>query len=222
MMKNNNLATIYLVRHGESEYNVRDNNGEIHISHQWGDGGAPLTKKGKQQAETRAKELKDIQFDAIFSSDLNRAKQTAEIIKRERQLIVQTTKVLRERRACFEEKTREENETLMIHALKDLDDKAKMAYIPSPEYESPDESATRILLFLREIAVACRGKTVLVTNHGNNMRNVLTHLGYAKYDELGHGAVKNTGYIILECDGVDFFVKQTREITKQKNNTRGW
>lgn len=87
-MKNNN-TTIYIVRHGESEANAK---GILQ-----GQKDYPLTPKGEEQALIISNELKGINFDAIFSSDLLRAKRTAEIIAVERKLAVNTTKMLRER-----------------------------------------------------------------------------------------------------------------------------
>ena len=82
------FCTIYLVRHGETDWNVKNIiQGQIDI---------PLNKKGENQALEIANELKDIHFDAIFSSDLSRAKRTAEIIATERKLAVVATKTLRE------------------------------------------------------------------------------------------------------------------------------
>jgi broad specificity phosphatase PhoE len=223
-MDNPNLTTIYLVRHGESESNANsDKDSSFH--RQWGEFEAPLTEKGQEQAQKRAEELKDIQFDAIFSSDLTRAKQTGEIIKLERQLAIETTALIRERSygnylQSFGGKSKEEIEEEMKEELGKLDELAKMNYKPGPDVESPNESASRIITFLREIAVAYSGKTVLVINHGNNMRNLLTHLGYAKFDELAAGVIENTGYVILEADGTDFFIKETHGIQKQKDTIR--
>jgi broad specificity phosphatase PhoE len=67
---------LYLLRHGESEYNVKDlinTNPKIDVS---------LTKKGVKQAEKAAKKLKKIKFDVILVSEFLRAKQTAEIVNR--------------------------------------------------------------------------------------------------------------------------------------------
>ena len=84
-----NFCTLYIVRHGETEWNVKkiiQGNEDI-----------PLNKKGESQAKELAKKLRHIKFDVIFSSDLIRAKRTAEIINIEKKLIVQTTKALKER-----------------------------------------------------------------------------------------------------------------------------
>ncbi len=222
MMMKNNMTTIYLVRHGESEFNREGNKKRIKHVSECGELQGPLSKKGQKQVKKRAYHFNNIRFDAIFSSDLTRAKQTAEIINLERNLIIQTNKILRERKVYFPGKSVEENENEMRKMLTDLNEEQKMAFKPDVTFESAKEAASRILTFLREIAVAYKGGTVLVINHGNNMSSLLTHLGYAKYDELAHGSIENTGYIILESDGVDFFIKETFGIYKQKNTKRGW
>ena len=63
---------IYVVRHGESETN-RDQKWTG-----WFD--APLTDKGRADAQKAAEFLKDISFDKIYSSDLSRAIETAKIV----------------------------------------------------------------------------------------------------------------------------------------------
>src|SRR3989339_819938 len=83
-----NYCTLYLVRHGETEWNVKKIN--------QGQSESFLTEKGIEQAKETAERLKDIKFDAIFSSDLSRTQRTAEIIKLDRELIIQTSQLLRE------------------------------------------------------------------------------------------------------------------------------
>src|SRR5690348_2997634 len=82
-------CTLYVVRHAQSESNAS--------GYLAGQKDEQLTELGKQQAIALAKDLSTLQFDAIFSSDLMRAKHTAEIIAREHKLVIETTKHLRER-----------------------------------------------------------------------------------------------------------------------------
>lgn len=64
---------VILVRHGESSYNVeRRVQGHCDLS--------LLTEKGEKMATQVATALKDLKFDAIYSSPLQRAKRTAEIV----------------------------------------------------------------------------------------------------------------------------------------------
>ncbi len=65
------MKTIYIVRHGESQENVD----KIFSA-----GRAPLTEKGKKQAEALAERFENIGLDAIFSSHFTRAEQTAQIV----------------------------------------------------------------------------------------------------------------------------------------------
>ena len=63
---------IYVTRHGQTDYNKsRMMQGRSDI---------PLNETGIMQAKTRRESLGDIKFDAVYSSPLVRAIQTAEII----------------------------------------------------------------------------------------------------------------------------------------------
>src|SRR5665213_1161889 len=64
------LCRIILVRHGESVFNKA---GIIA-------GDSPLTDKGREQARQTKEILARFKFDAVYSSDLKRAIETAEII----------------------------------------------------------------------------------------------------------------------------------------------
>src|ERR1700704_837420 len=90
----NKLCRIYVVRHGESLFNASEN---IEEYPKEGPYGSPLSEKGKDQARVLAKKLNSVNFAAVFSSDLSRAKQTAEILALERKLAHETRKTIRER-----------------------------------------------------------------------------------------------------------------------------
>lgn len=213
----NKLTTIYVVRHGQSQSNTQDYNEKIA---DFKDAGTDLTDLGKLQAKELSKKLKNINFDAIFSSDLIRTKQTAEILALERKLAVETTDIIRENSFYgYVHKLGRPIENIheeMLADLARLDELGKMNYRHSSSMETPQEAAIRLLTYLREIAAAYSGKTVMVVAHGNLMRSLLTHLGYAKYDELPAGTIANAGYIVLESDGVDFFIRETYGVEKQK------
>lgn len=73
------MALFYLVRHGEAVYDHMLENGF------WGFGRdfAPLSEKGKEQAEITAKDVRLKSAEFIVSSPYTRALQTAQIISRE-------------------------------------------------------------------------------------------------------------------------------------------
>jgi probable phosphoglycerate mutase len=83
------MLTIILVRHGETEWN------KIHRL-QGGDSDTPLNETGRQQAARLSGRLKDERLDAIYSSPLQRAVDTARTIARHHQLEVVTSPALKE------------------------------------------------------------------------------------------------------------------------------
>lgn len=83
------MTTLYLVRHGETEDNVR----QIMQGQTQGE----LTEHGREQARQVADRLASKPIDTIVSSDLQRAIQTAEIIAEPHRLPINQTTLLRER-----------------------------------------------------------------------------------------------------------------------------
>ncbi len=210
----NSLTTFYIVRHGESMGNL-DFEME-RASLKAGGAGTDLTTEGRKQSEEVAKKLRHVQFDAIFSSDLLRTKRTAEIIALERKLEITALEVLRERNFGKYVANTKELQDEMKPILEKLTDTEKMRYRHKPDMETQEEAAVRLLTFLRETALAYPGKTILVTNHGNTMRSLLIQLGFAKYNELPSRSILNTGYYVLQSDGVEFFLIDTHRVVFHK------
>lgn len=205
--KNNTI--LYIVRHGETEFNV----GEIMMGYTTD---SALTKKGKEQARKIGEELSHIHFDVVFSSDLLRAQRTAEIMSLERKLAIKTTQALREQSyGAYEGKTYgvfKSELRKLLEKYEKLSDREKLHFRFEGGMETDGEAGTRFITFLREIAVAYLGQTVLVVSHGDVMKHFLIHIGYATYDQLPEGAIENCSYIKMESDGIDFFVKETKRI----------
>lgn len=206
MSSDNNYCTFYIVRHGQTQWNVK---GII----QGQSNSSDLTDKGKEQAKQLDEYLRHVHFDAIFSSDLSRARNTAEIIALGRKLAVETTKALRERKfGRFEGKLRAEL-LQFEQSFHKMENNQKFRYKPYPDVESDEEVASRFITFLREVAVAYPKKNVLIVTHGAMMRTLLFHLGGLAYKK-SYDSIGNAALIKLDSDGVDFFVKETRGINK--------
>jgi len=212
MKSKKNYCTIYLVRHGETEWNVK----KIMQGHK----DSNLTEKGINQAKDTAKRLKKIKFDQVFSSDLGRAKKTAEILAIEHKLAVTTHKALRERSfgkydgrklKRFQEELKE-----VLQEFEDLNDQEKFKYKMSYDNKSWGDIIAKFITFLREISIAYPNKKVLVISHGGVIKFFLIHLGFATTKQLGWHAIKNTAHVKLLCDGVDFFIKETFGVHKQE------
>lgn len=85
------MTEILLIRHGETAWNVKKRlQGHLDI---------PLNAVGERQAEAVGRALLDEPLDAIFASDLQRARQTAQAIAAPRGMQVHIEPGLRER--CY-------------------------------------------------------------------------------------------------------------------------
>lgn len=205
-------TTFYIVRHGETDWNAKGLlQGHVNTK---------LNATGKSQAKQLAKAIQHIHFDAVFSSDLTRALETAHLIAQERNLAITTAKALREKSyGSYEGLTHQEARRALANYFQTsekLTGLEKMKYKIYQDGESDHEAVERFITHLREIAVAYSGKTILIASHGGIMRYFLIKLGWASYEELDRHAIKNTAYIKVESDGIDFFINETYQINKAK------
>jgi probable phosphoglycerate mutase len=156
-------TTLFLVRHGETDWNAAG---------RWqGQTDVPLNPRGREQAREVAGRLRSVGLAAIASSDLLRARTTAEIVASELGLAVShLDAALRERRfGCFEGLTREEVVARFPEAW------ARYLADPGPAPpggESREELLGRLLPAVVSAAVRLPGP-VLVVMHGGAMRALL-------------------------------------------------
>ncbi len=195
-------TVIYLVRHGETEWNLKNL-----IQ---GQADSPLTKLGIKQAEEVAKDLKKVKFDYVYASDSLRAKRTANIIAAEHKLHVETSKLLRERYFGKLEGQPSKALDMFREMYKKMTDDEIFKYRATPDSETDEEITTRLITFLRELAISHPGKNVLVVSHGAIMRAFLVKLGYATYESLGW--IGNGAFVKLETDGTDFVIKTVKGV----------
>ena len=137
------MTTLYLVRHGETT----DNIAKIMQGQRQGE----LAPTGIVQMEGLAATLSDTHFDAIVSSDLQRAYDSALILAHKRNMSIRTTPLLRERDwGGFTGR--------FIPDLKGL---------PLPEnVEKMDDLLNRAKMFLEWIKTNYPDQTVLAVGHG--------------------------------------------------------
>ena len=203
MDNQNSLCTFYIVRHGQTEWNVK---GLIQ-----GHADSPLTEEGIKQATDLSGKLSSTNFDLVFSSDLLRAKRTAEIITLDRQLTVQTTALLRERGwGKLDGSPNEKIKELYDQVSEERQKEAEIEH----EIEAEEKVIERLVTFLRETSVAYPGKTVLVVTHGGIMSRFLDHIGFWDFKERPKDAISNGAVVVIESDGVEFFVKSSQGIAK--------
>ena len=191
-------TTLYLLRHGQSVGNL----GSKMLGHT----DLELTELGRLQARKTAEALQDVDFCAIYSSDLSRAFDTAQTNALLHNLDVKINKNLRE--LYFGDW---ENVSVEI-AKRDFPElfiggwREQFGTFRCPNGESTQEAAQRIYDALIDIANAHVGGTVLVTFHAAAIRAVWGKI-------LGLPAEKwatetwfptNASYSVVEFDGDKF------------------
>lgn len=159
-------ATLLLVRHGQSTWNAEG---------RWqGSADPPLSDLGRTQAEAAAPAAAPV--DAVVSSDLERARVTAELMAAALGVgPVGIDAGLRERDVGeFTGLTRAEIEGRFPGVLASLN-----ASIASDGRfgETPDALNTRVLAALWRVAEAHDGRRVLVVTHGGVVRSLERSLG---------------------------------------------
>jgi broad specificity phosphatase PhoE len=82
------MTRLCLIRHGQTDWNLE--------GRYQGQSDTPLNETGRNQARTLARQLEGGSFGAIYSSDLERAKETADVIGSVLRMPVTTDSRLRE------------------------------------------------------------------------------------------------------------------------------
>jgi len=200
------LTTFYIIRHGQTDWNIQ----KLIQGH----ADIPLNSEGEKQAMQLSEKLRSVIFDKAFSSDLLRAHKTAEITLLEKNIAIETTKLLRER--CFGQI--EGKPTQLIHDLeevfKQMTEQQRKDHKPDPEFESDTEVISRIITFLRQVAVAYPSKNILISTHGGVIRLLLIHFGLIKIYQMP--LIENGCYLKVSSDGIDFFVEELNGIDIEK------
>jgi broad specificity phosphatase PhoE len=148
---------IYLVRHGQSIHNLQES-----IAGQLD---SELTETGFEDARAVARAIGRSDFDAVYSSDLLRARQTAAAIIKELKLNcpVYYSQLLRELDyGEFTEKS--------VRSAFDFMNYKKVQGQAYPGGESFRDLEARINLFLAELLPLSPGKRLLVTAHAGSLR----------------------------------------------------
>jgi len=162
---------IYLVRHGETSWNKE---GRLQ-----GRSNTQLNEFGKKLARITGEALKDVPFDVVYTSPLDRAVETAEIIKGDRQIpFFKDERILE---MCFgdgegadipEAKNNPENP--LYNFLK-----CPEGYVPPCNGETFEEMYARSKDFIENVLLMAEEKyeNVLVVAHGALNRSILSQVG---------------------------------------------
>jgi broad specificity phosphatase PhoE len=152
------VTTLLLVRHGETDWN-RDAKWQGHSD-------IELNEVGRRQARELADTLDGV--DVIYSSDLARARETAEILGERLGVEVRLDERLRERDfGAWEGLTMDEVE----QRFREQHDLWRAGEgFGADDAESFKEFATRVLSCVDEILERHPGETVVLVGHGGSIR----------------------------------------------------
>jgi broad specificity phosphatase PhoE len=190
-------TTLLFVRHGESEANA--------AGRYAGQTDSPLTERGRRQAEAVADALADARIDRVVSSDLSRARDTAEAIARRHGLTVEAFPELREIDVG-------EAAGRSIEDARTRFDWGPATFVEWPGGESLDEVRDRAVPAIERIAAASPGRTVCVVGHGGVTRILVSHfLGLLPELYRHHSPTANTNVTVVKTDGITYRVESLFE-----------
>ena len=190
------MTKIYLIRHAETKANSRN------VIQGWWN--TRLSERGKLQVEALARRFAAVEIDAVYSSDLLRAKASAEPIAKLKGLPLRLDRNLREINMglwagrSWNDLVKNDHERIVLFETMSPEWRG-------PEGESFGEARARICGALREIAERHRGQSVAVVSHGAVIRQALAatkglSIQETKSEILG----PNTCVALLEFDGDAF------------------
>lgn len=184
------MRTLILVRHGESLWN---RTGKYQGQQDIG-----LSSEGVRQAERLAEFFSSWRFEAIYASDLARARDTAAAIAKRHALPVIMDARLREYAfGTWEGLTREEIEfryaELFAKRKQDIN-------TPIPGGETGAQVQARAMEWLRETTAAHIG-TVLAVSHSGTIRTLIAGILDTDITKCHRLRIANCGYSIIRSEG---------------------
>ncbi len=186
------LLKVWLVRHGETDWN-REGRWQGHTD-------VPLNAEGRAQAEALAARLRGQRLAAIATSDLSRARETAQAVAQVHGLpVLGPYRELRERGyGVFEGLTREQCEAQYPDLVRSG---PPLGLLEPPGSEPRKEVGARLDRIVRALVTEHGDEhaPVLLVSHGGAIRTFLSHA-----TEVMVPPVPNTGIYAVDFDGSRF------------------
>jgi len=203
--------TIYIVRHGQTEWNL--------LGKTQGHGNSDLTPKGIEQAELLADSMTKYPIDYIYSSDLGRAYQTAEIIGNKLNIEVEKTEALREMNFG----------TWEGRIIKDIIEEDPELYkmwrnephiAKIPQGETLSQIKERTDAFIKEINEKYDGKHIVLVTHSLCARIMLLSFLDSDVKNIYRINQANTALNIIELRDYGPVVMKMNDTTHIINDTK--
>jgi 2,3-bisphosphoglycerate-dependent phosphoglycerate mutase len=223
-----NLTTMVLVRHGQSQWNLENR------FTGWMD--VPLSDKGRQEAISAGKKLRDMRFDRIYISHMLRAIQTLHYILLELQderipIIYHEEQRIRN----WEHYSGDRNNEIPIYQSVDLAERYygdlqglnkgetmkkygeyqvhlwRRSYdINPPNGESLKDTCERTIPYYKNVILPelQAGKTVLIVAHGNSLRSITKYVENISDKEIPNVEIPTGVPIVYTFDSQMRFQKK--------------
>ena len=187
------MTKVYFIRHAEAEGNL------LRIAQGHLDG--KITERGYQQIEALKKRFAEIPVDAVYASDLFRARTTAEAISVPKNLPLHLDPAFREiNMGAWEGRSWQDlydNEPEQIDAFNH-----HLERFRPQGGESPQQVIDRFYPAMMKYAHENEGKTIAICSHGCALRYMMAALRGLPISAIGdttHG--DNTAVSLVEVDG---------------------
>ena len=183
-----------LVRHGESEWNVKG------VWTGWTD--VDLSPKGREEAKAAGEALKDIQFDLAYTSTLKREKNTfLEIQKTTGQLDIPTTENAALNERNYGDLTGKNKWEVKEQVGEEEFQKIRRSWdYPPPNGESLKMVYERVVPYYEtEILPKLKdGKNIIIAAHGNSLRALIKHLDNITDEDIPNLELATGGIYIYQ------------------------
>ncbi len=199
---------VIIVRHGQTEWNI--------ASIRQGHLDSALTKEGIAQAKALARRLIRERFSALYSSDLGRAVQTAQIIAQATGHEIITDPRLRERHLGI-------FQGLVGDEIKEkYPEEYKLHRSLGPDYvipggESVRQQVARNLAYLNEIAAKHLGETILVITHGGVLSGLFRHTFSIPFEAPRRFEFTNAGLNVFVYEQGSWFLQTWGDLSHLAN-----
>ncbi len=192
-------TNIFLVRHGETEWNKQNR--------LQGNKDSPLTPGGMKQANEVKKSLEQYIIDYAYVSPLKRARDTLEIILKDRELEVAIKDNLREiKLGPWEGKTRQE--IALSHPDQNMAFWTRQDLFNLPGADTFEELQNRVVEELETIFANGKNKNNLVVSHWIAIKVALAHYSSTPLSHLSEITDPiNGGFLFLSKRGDDVFIQ---------------
>lgn len=188
------IMKVYLIRHGETEYNKqRKLQGKCDIE---------LNEYGRELAKITAEALKNVNFDVVYTSPLKRAKETAQIIIGEKKIaVIEEARIQEISFGDYEGLCCQgENFNIPDKSFRNFFDLPEEYNVP-PNGETFEEVIKRTGEFWNELIQKKEyaDKTILVSTHGCALKAILANINSVPIAEFwGTGVHKNCAVTIVD------------------------